>query len=52
MQGTDPDALADSANIEIAVTNVIERSIVKITTAITKDSIYPNPNTIYINSKS
>jgi PAS domain S-box-containing protein len=51
VQGTDPDALADSANIEIAVTNVIERSIVKITTAITKDSIYPNPNTIYINSK-
>jgi hypothetical protein len=48
--GTDPKGLSDSANIEIVVTNVFEKSIVKIVTAITKDSIYPNPETIYINT--
>ncbi|HHX14781.1 MAG TPA: cadherin repeat domain-containing protein, partial [Fibrobacter sp.] len=48
--GTDPGGLSDTANVEIVVTNVIETAEVKIITVTTIDSIYQNPDTLYINT--
>jgi len=46
---TDPEGLSDTADIVVNVSNVKESSEVKITRAETIDSVWVNPDSIYIN---
>ena len=46
----DPKGLADTTTVTINVGNIIEKSSVEITRAESRDKVYTNPDTLYVNA--